>query len=99
MTATATVTARDTDGIAPGVDTSLQGQFKTITFSGHFFARPEIPTMKFSRLVHIVFASKEVYVAYDLQLKNLYVVDRASGISLGCKMNAVLTDYPEGLRF
>ena len=88
---------QDSDGIGPGVDRELQGTFKIITFSGHFFARPQVPFMKFSRYVHIVFASEEVYVAYDMNTHSLYVVDRASGISLGCRMNAVLDEIPEGV--
>lgn len=78
----------DVDGIAPGVDLDLLGKTGYIEFSGHFFAEPEIPTQTFKRPVNIVFASPEVYVAYDPYFKNLYVVDREKNLSLGCRMTA-----------
>ena len=81
---------QDVDGLAPGVDTELMGRVFGLTFSGHFYAMPSVPTMKFTRMVRIVFASKEVYVAFDLQHHNLYVVDRAKNLSLGCRMTAEL---------
>jgi hypothetical protein len=84
---------QDSDGIPPGVDLTLWGQKKTIKFYGHFYATPEIPFSEIYRKVQIIFASKEIYVAMDLQHKNLYVVDRSSGVSLGCRMNTELLDY------
>ncbi len=87
----------DIDGIAPGVDMELQGKTKLLTFTGKFFAMPDVPYMRFSRMVHIIFASKEVYVAQDTQYKNLYVVDREKNLSLGCRMTATLTDVPTGV--
>jgi hypothetical protein len=87
---TATIIHPDTDGVPPGLDTELNGQEKIIEFSGIFYARPDMGEVTFQRKVVIVFASKEVYVAYDLELRNLYVVDRASSISLGCRMHAEL---------
>jgi hypothetical protein len=80
----------DSDGIPPGVDMELQGKIKVLTFSGHFYAQPSVSYQRFSRMVSILFASKEIYVAEDIALGNLYVVDRKSNISLGCRMTATL---------
>lgn len=88
---------RDTDGVPPGLDLELMGQDKTIVFSGFFYAEPEIPFQQFGRDVTIIFASKEVYVAFDKQTHNLYVVDRATSVSLGCRMKTTL--LPAGYKF
>lgn len=78
----------DSDGIPPGLDLELTGKAGYVRFSGHFYATPEVPFTQFSRAVQIIFASKEVFVAYDLQRHNLYAVDRLTNISLGCRMKA-----------
>ena len=88
----------DIDGTPPGVDLEMQGKFKMINFSGHFYVMPNVPEMKFARLVHIVFASKEIIVAQDYHFKNLYVVDREKNLSLGCRMTATFTDVPQGVK-
>lgn len=83
----------DTDGIPPGLDTELTGQQKTIKFSGQFYAAPHLPYVELLRKVQILFASKEVYVAFDLENHNLYVVDREKNLSLGCRMNTELLPF------
>jgi hypothetical protein len=85
---------KDSDGIPPGLDLELFGQQKIIKFSGHFYAQPEQKYVEFGRPVFIIFASPEVYVAKDLEMGNLYVVDRAKKLSLGCRMTADLLDFP-----
>jgi hypothetical protein len=80
---------RDTDGIPPGLDIHLYGAVGLLKFSGVFFAAPELGDTTFVRPVQIVFASKEILVCKDRTRHNLYVVDRRSGISLGCRMQAV----------
>ena len=86
---------KDSDGIPPGLDMELFGQQKIIKFSGHFYANPSKPHVEFGRPVVILFASPEVYVAQDMKMGNLYVVDRAKRLSLGCRMTADLIDFPE----
>lgn len=91
----ATLPIHDTDGVPPGIDLSLQGQVKTITFKGQFYATPDVPYSEFSRQVEIIFASAEVYIALDLTSGNFYVVDREKELSLDCRMKAMLTDPVE----
>lgn len=101
MNQTEVFKAIDSDGVPPGLDTELSGKYKTITFSGHFYARPRTPYMEFSRPVLILFANNRssmpgmpwVFTALDIETHNLYVVDRNTGISLGCLMHAALSDF------
>jgi hypothetical protein len=81
----------DTDGVPPGLDLALYGTKGYVTFNGVFYANPGAGQMMFKRRVQILFASKEILVAYDLMMKNIYVINRETGISLGCRMNAVYT--------
>lgn len=83
---------KDSDGIPPGLDLELNGKVGFITFSGHFYAQPDVKEQTFKRPVQIFFASKEVYVALDLEHHNIYVVDREKMLSLGCRMKAEFQD-------
>lgn len=84
---------RDSDGIPPGLDLELTGQDKTIKFYGKFYAAPKLPYVEIFRKVKILFASPEVFVAFDLEEHNLYVVDRVKNLSLGCRMSVELLPF------
>jgi hypothetical protein len=89
-------TAHDSDGMPPGHDMELWGQTKLFEFSGKFFALPpEHPEITMRRAVKIIFAGDKTIVAADLQHKNLYVVDRSTWISEGCKMHVKMLDMPQ----
>lgn len=83
--------------IPPGLDTKLYGTRGYVTFKGHFYAQPHIPYQTFSRYVQIVMATKEILVAYDLELKTIYVIDREKNLSLGCKMWAKYNVLPQSI--
>lgn len=87
-----TVIKPDVDGIAPGIEPELMFKFGVVTFSGHFFAQPEVPHQEFDRPVQIIFASKEILVCLDMSVGNIYVIDREKELSLGCRMKAKFTE-------
>ena len=74
-------------GSGPGIDPKLNDKLGQIHFSGS--------DVSFSRLVHVIFASKEVYVAIDALEYNIYVVDRAKKLSLGCLLTAEFEELPD----
>lgn len=82
----------DADGIPPGmrqVDLEMIGTTRAVQFSGRFYAM-NYRNVTFTRVVRIVYALEAVLVLQDLASKSLYVVDRKTNISLGCKMHAEL---------
>lgn len=85
---------KDSDGIPPGLEVEWINKKKIIRFTGIFYAQPELGSIVLRRPVQIIFASKEIFVAIDLELGNLYVVDRAKRLSLGCRMTADLEPMP-----
>jgi hypothetical protein len=87
---------RDTDGVPPSLDLQLTGKVGKIIFAGKFYAMPQAGEMVFSRKVLIIWASKEIYVAQDIENKNLYVVDREKFLSLGCRMRAYFSERIKG---
>lgn len=82
----------DSDGIPPGLDLTLADTVKIIKFTGKFYAKPHLGNVEIHRPVHVYWASKDIFVAQDLQLGNTYVVDRNQNLSLGCLMTAVLLE-------
>lgn len=82
-------------GSGPGIDRELNDKLGQILFSGKL--RDGECTVSYSRLVHVVFASKEVFVAIDAIFYNIYVVDRAKNLSLGYRMKAVFEELPDNV--
>lgn len=88
----------DSDGISPGTDMDLTGREFAMRFYGHFYATPQFKSVELVRPVTILFASSKVYVAYDLQMHNIYVVLREDNISQGCGMMTELLPLPENFK-
>lgn len=87
----------DTDGMPPGMgreDWELIGSQGYVRFRGKFYAAGG-RYQDFIRPVKVVYALKAVYVLQDLAHKNIYVIDRKTGISLGCQMGAVFHALPK----
>lgn len=82
----------DSDGIPPGMnpeETGYIGMRGTIEFSGPFYAMNGQDVM-FARSVLVIAMLRKIIVAQDVLSLNIYVIDRDTGISLGCGMKAEL---------
>ena len=80
---------RDSDGIPPGLDLSMVNREGMMVFTGVFFACRSRGPIEIRRPVTIIWASKEIFVAFDKQHQNLYVIDRVKNYSIACQMNAI----------
>ena len=79
----------DTDGLAPGMDPELAplyGKIFPIRFSGFFFAMNANVT--FTRPGRLLLPLKSHLVMQDARNYTIYLIDRASDMSLGCLMKA-----------
>jgi hypothetical protein len=82
----------DSDGIPPGMnpdETGYIGARGHIKFSGKFYAMNDME-VEFTRSVIVITILRKAIVAQDTESYNIYVIDRESGISLGCRMKAEL---------
>jgi len=80
----------DPDGIPPGVDIndlSRLGDIVPLRFAGHFYAQPQIPRSDFMRPSRVLMLWRTHALLQDIQNGNLYLIDRTTNVSVGCRMD------------